>query len=153
MKSSTWSRIDGKVYDIWRIRLFATGVLLWIPATVVVSCLLFSGPVAFLWIVALGIGFFAGGLLYLERRLASILWFHDPHTVQYVSGVLFRKHQILPIRQVQAVEVVQGPIEMSFGLAHLSVRTGSSMGSLSLPGFSADEAESLRGILLGVPNG
>lgn len=61
------------------------------------------------------------------------------------SGWLTRVHTIVPVSRVQHIDVSQGPIERSAGVATLSLHTAGTENSLVvLPGISRARAEEIR---------
>ena len=61
------------------------------------------------------------------------------------SGWLMRVHTVVPVSRVQHIDVSQGPIERSAGVATLSLHTAGTENSLVvLPGISRQRAEDIR---------
>lgn len=61
------------------------------------------------------------------------------------SGWLTRVHTVVPVSRVQHIDVSQGPIERSAGVATLSLHTAGTENSLVvLPGISRRRAEDIR---------
>ena len=60
-------------------------------------------------------------------------------------GILFVEERAVPVRRMQHVDLVRGPIERLFGLATLVVFTAGNEGSaFRVPGLSAQRAQQLR---------
>jgi membrane protein YdbS with pleckstrin-like domain len=60
-------------------------------------------------------------------------------------GILFVEERAVPVRRMQHVDLVRGPIERLFGLATLVVFTAGNEGSaFRVPGLSAARAQQLR---------
>ncbi len=60
-------------------------------------------------------------------------------------GWLTRVHTVVPVARVQHIDVSQGPIERSAGVATLSLHTAGTENSLVvLPGISRQRAEEMR---------
>lgn len=60
-------------------------------------------------------------------------------------GWLIRVHTVVPVARVQHIDVSQGPIERSAGVATLSLHTAGTANSLVvLPGISRQRAEAIR---------
>lgn len=69
--------------------------------------------------------------------------------VSYRSGLLFYKMTTIPFNRIQHVEVSQGLIEKSIGLATLKVFTaGGSVSDQSIPGLLLDKAHQIETFLL-----
>jgi uncharacterized protein len=63
-------------------------------------------------------------------------------------GVVRRIHSAIPYFRVQHIDVAQGPVERAVGLARLVVHTASAGTDATIPGIAADDAESLRRLIL-----
>ncbi|MEO6597309.1 MAG: PH domain-containing protein [Planctomycetota bacterium] len=60
-------------------------------------------------------------------------------------GILFVEERAVPVKRMQHVDLVRGPIERLFGLATLVVFTAGNEGSaFRVPGLAADRAKELR---------
>jgi membrane protein YdbS with pleckstrin-like domain len=60
-------------------------------------------------------------------------------------GILFVEERAVPVRRMQHVDLVRGPIERAFGLATLVVFTAGNEGSaFRVPGLPLKEAQELR---------
>ena len=59
-------------------------------------------------------------------------------------GVLLRTLVAVPYGRMQLVEVASGPLERSFGLATVSLRTASPETNATIPGLPPEEAARLR---------
>ncbi len=60
-------------------------------------------------------------------------------------GYLFYSDTVVPFGRIQHIDVDQGPIERSYGLATLSVHTaGSHNSTVALPGLKHEDALALR---------
>jgi uncharacterized protein len=75
-------------------------------------------------------------------------WRLTDRAVELRSGVVTRRHVVVPHFRVQQIDVLEGPIERLLGLATLRVTTASATGSVDLPGLSASVAPGVRGELL-----
>lgn len=64
-------------------------------------------------------------------------------------GILFVEERAVPVRRMQHVDLVRGPIERLFGLATLVVFTAGNEGSaFRVPGLAAGTAQTLRDRIL-----
>ena len=138
--------LDPRIVLVWRLGLLPSLVL---PATVLGGVLARVLPVPG-WTVALPLavllGLAIGPLQTLRWRRWS--WRMTDSSVELRSGVLTRRHVIVPHFRVQQIDVFEGPLERLLGLATLTVTTASASGSASLPGLSADAAPAVRTELL-----
>jgi len=65
--------------------------------------------------------------------------------LRVVRGLLRRRDTVVPFGRVQHIDVQQGPIERSYGLATLVLHTaGNHNASVSLPGLAHDDALAMR---------
>lgn len=82
------------------------------------------------------------------RRYGYALREHD---LLIVHGVLVRSFVAIPTDRIQHVDVRQGPIEQSMGLARLTVHTASGVGGDGvIPGLALAVAEDLRDQLVDI---
>jgi membrane protein YdbS with pleckstrin-like domain len=64
-------------------------------------------------------------------------------------GILFVEERAVPVRRMQHVDLVRGPIERLFGLATLVVFTAGNEGSaFRVPGLAASRAQELRDFIV-----
>lgn len=65
--------------------------------------------------------------------------------LRVVRGLLFRHDTVVPFGRVQHIDVNQGPIERSFGIATLTLHTaGTHNASVNLPGLGEQLARDMR---------
>lgn len=117
----------------------AGGFLQWrtgLPAGVVVAPVLLFGVISIVFLVP---GRWRRwGYAFTDREL------------HVASGWLTRVHTIVPVARVQHIDVSQGPIERSAGVATLSLHTAGTENSLVvLPGISRQRAEDIRDAIRG----
>ncbi|MEM6454728.1 MAG: PH domain-containing protein [Acidobacteriota bacterium] len=107
--------------------------------------------------VAAGAGFWLLIALLLGAKAVFwpvIRWRHASYRfgargLQIRRGVLFRHQIAVPRSRVQHTDVVQGPIERSYGLATLVVHTAGMLhAAVHLPGLAHEDALGLRDQLL-----
>ena len=97
-----------------------------------------------------GAGFFA----WLALKWPGIDYRHwryrvDPEEIEIWSGVVWRQAVVVPRSRVQHIDVSQGPIERSYGLATLSIHTaGTQYSKVDLPGLDHGVALTIRDALL-----
>ena len=84
-------------------------------------------------------------LLLPGRRYRAWGYREDEDELHVRSGMLFRLHTIVPFGRVQHIDIAQGPVERSFGVATLILHTaGTRASSVPLPGLRRDQAEAMR---------
>lgn len=65
--------------------------------------------------------------------------------LRVVHGFLFHHDTVVPLGRIQHIDVNQGPLMRSWGLAQLTVHTAGNHGaSVSLPGLRLADAEAMR---------
>ena len=63
-------------------------------------------------------------------------------------GWLMRRHTVVPVSRVQHIDVSQGPLERSAGVATLSLHTaGTEQNLVILPGIKRERAEEIRDVI------
>ena len=88
-------------------------------------------------------------LTWAPRRYQLTGYVLNPAEVHYRTGALWRKQVSVPVNRIQHVEISQGVIERSLGLAKLVLYTAGGSGSdLAIPGLPLTTAEALRAQLL-----
>ena len=96
----------------------------------------------------------AAGLAWLAWKWPAIDYRHWRYRVsadgiEIWSGVIFRQAVSVPRSRVQHIDVSQGPIERSYGLATLSIHTAGTVHSkVDLPGLDHGVALTVRDALL-----
>jgi putative membrane protein len=93
-----------------------------------------------------------GALLAVAAGVAGWLttrWSVGPETIRLRTGLLSRKEVDIPIGRVQAIDIVQGPIQRLFGVRGVHVQTagGSREGEITLPAVADADVELLRAAL------
>ena len=83
-------------------------------------------------------------LALVERNYRSWGYVEREDDLYITHGVLFRSLVAVPYGRMQLVEVESGPLERSFGLATISLKTASSETNATIPGLTPDEATRLR---------
>jgi membrane protein YdbS with pleckstrin-like domain len=138
--------LDPRIVLVWRLALLPSFVL---PTTFLGALLARLLPVP-AWSVALPVAVLLGAVVgpLQTLRWRGWSWRLTDSAVELRSGVLTRRHVVVPHFRVQQIDVLEGPIERLLGLATLTVTTASAAGSASLPGLTADAAPAVRAELL-----
>jgi membrane protein YdbS with pleckstrin-like domain len=137
--------LERRVVLTWRIALVPALV----PPALALGFLLSVLPIP-AWTLAapaaLAAAVIAGPLQTLRWRRWS--WRLTDRAVELRSGVIVRRHVVVPHFRVQQIDVLEGPLERLLGLATLRVTTASASGSVDLPGLAAQLAPTVRSELL-----
>lgn len=80
----------------------------------------------------------------IERTYRSWGYVEREDDLYITHGVLFRTLVAVPYGRMQLVEVESGPLERSFGLATVTLKTASAETNASIPGLPPAEAARLR---------
>ena len=80
----------------------------------------------------------------IERNWRSWGYVEREDDLYITHGVLFRSLVAVPYGRMQLVEVGSGPLERSFGLARVSLKTASPETNATIPGLPPEEAARLR---------
>jgi membrane protein YdbS with pleckstrin-like domain len=80
----------------------------------------------------------------IERTWRSWGYVERDDDLYITHGVLFRTLVAVPYGRMQLVEVASGPLERSFGLATVSLKTASPETNATIPGLPPAEAARLR---------
>jgi membrane protein YdbS with pleckstrin-like domain len=68
--------------------------------------------------------------------------------LQLAYGLWLRVRTVVPFTRVQHIDLAQGPIERSFGVARLILHTaGTRSGAITLPGLATADAERFRDLI------
>jgi uncharacterized protein len=137
--------LERRIVLVWRLALLPALV----PPAVASVFLVRIVPVPG-WVVVLPLAALAAGVIgpLQTARWRRWSWRLTDAAIELRSGVLTRRHVIVPYFRVQQIDVLEGPIERLLGLATLTVTTASAAGSVSLPGLRAATAPSVRRELL-----
>jgi len=153
---ATVQQLDPRVISVNRIAGAIVGVIFSGLHLIGAVSLFFAGDVP-LW----GRGLFAlswfpvtGLLLWLAVKWPVIEYRHwryrvDAEGIEIWSGVIWRQQVVVPKSRVQHIDVSQGPVERSYGLATLSIHTaGTEYSKVDLPGLAHAVALTIRDALL-----
>jgi membrane protein YdbS with pleckstrin-like domain len=148
-------RVDPSAKTLFRIRSIIPNLFLLFLATGGAIGVLFSGSALFIIVGEITVGALALLIMALWWFWPSLAWQHlayriTPNFLLIQRGVLWRTETRVPRTRIQHIDVSQGPLERSFGLATLVVHTaGTRFAVVDLPGLLNADAEHLRDALLG----
>ncbi len=138
-----WKRLSPKYLTERRlINMIAWPLVFGIPALLV---LIFAR----VWWLALllflaGVGIAIARYFFLERTWKSWGYVERDVDLYITHGVWFRSLTAVPYGRMQLVEVQSGPIDRSFGLATVTLKTASPNTDATIPGLEPEEASRLR---------
>ena len=142
--AAEWERVEPRYLWVQLISTIIGGVVLML----IVGVILFFAT-SQNW---LAIGLSVGGIFVLTLINASFSYFRT-RTLGYLQrqddfmmrqGMISRRFVAVPYGRLQIVDIEQGPIERMFGLKKLKFVTAAATSGVTLPGLSAERAESLR---------
>lgn len=101
-------------------------------------------------LIALGALALMVAIAWYAHKAASVIRYAvREHDVILRSGVFWRRETIQPIRRIQHVEQLQGPVARRFGLSKIRLfSAGTAHFAFEIPGLDADEAARLRQAIL-----
>ena len=83
--------------------------------------------------------------LFALRRYRSWAYRMEEDELHISRGLLVRVRTAVPFGRAQHIDVVQGPVQRSFGIGTLVLHTaGTRSAAVLLPGLAAEEAERMR---------
>ena len=138
-----WQRLSPRYRSLRRVTtLVFAPILLTIPALVV-------GLAFDLWWLAGIFWGFAAVIVVVRwvligRTYRSWGYVEREDDLYITSGVLLRSLVAVPYGRMQLVEVASGPLERSFRLATVTLKTASAETNASIPGLDPAEAARLR---------
>lgn len=138
--------LDPAQIRVLRVRTGAVAALLALAAWLFDLGLLRETPLPPLLVPGLVLVAGLGALIfYPPRRYRSWGYWEDADEIEIKRGRLFRVRTIVPFGRVQHIDVAQGPVQRSCGLATLVLHTaGTQSASVSLPGLAQSDAEAMR---------
>jgi membrane protein YdbS with pleckstrin-like domain len=138
-----WQRLSPAYRSLRRLTtVLVAPILLSVPALVL-------GFVFGLWWVSVALWALAALIVGIRWALVERTWrswgYVEREDDLYIThGVLFRTLVAVPYGRMQLVEVASGPLERSFGLATVSLKTASPETNATIPGLPPAEAARLR---------
>jgi membrane protein YdbS with pleckstrin-like domain len=135
----------------WRVQGALVGALLAVVVaigpTILLAVWLESQGALFLPVLFLVVG--AGlGVVWANRRYARFGYALDEESVRVRDGVVFHSDAIAPLYRVQHVDIGRGPLQLTFGLATLTIHTAAPAADIRLPDLHADDASQVRDDIL-----
>lgn len=152
MNEPSASSLDPRVLRIWRIRaLLVTAAFCLATATTGLALIAAGLPI---WLVVASEAVVVAAIVayaVMWPRLSYNRWSYTigEHTLEIEHGVIYRTQSSVPWLRIQNVDVQQGPLERHFGIVSLVIRTASASTDGAIPGIAAEDAESLRQMILG----
>lgn len=158
-----WQHLPSSARWLFHLQALIRLVVVWLPSSVFLAMFggtalgwLFGSPIfgpaagialGAVWLALQGVA----ALVLPSLAWARLAWCLRDHDLLVSEGVLVHEVSSVPRSRVQHVDVRQGPIERTFGLARLYVYTASGAGAdIVLPGLALTDAEWLRDVLVRV---
>lgn len=155
--SAEWIAIDPQYKPYLRIKLLVNLLPFWV-ASLIAWWFMPPGNILSLS----GVFFFSSALVtfylwsycvWVPKRCLRMCYLMRDLDVSLQQGYLFWSTISVSINRIQHLEVTQGPIQRSFGLAVLSIYTAGTVGSdLKIPGLTIGEAQRIKKTLLKAVN-
>ncbi len=135
----------------WRVQGALLGLLLGVavstPPTAILAVLLEQRWALLLPVVAVAL-LVTLGVVWANRRYQRFGYVLTDEVVRVRDGVVFHSDAIAPLYRVQHVDINRGPLQLSFGLATLTIHTAAPAADVRLPDLHADDAERVRDDIL-----
>ena len=94
-----------------------------------------------------GIGV-AVGVVWANRRHERFGYLLTDEAVRVRDGVVVHSDAMAPLYRVQHVDIDRGPLQLSFGLATLTIHTAAPAADIRIPDLRAEDAERVRDDIL-----
>ncbi len=137
--SVTWRPVDPQLTTVRRLEWAIPMVL-----AVVALLALRVGAGLPLWLVALPIALYAWLWWLVGRQVSAWGYAERAEELLVRRGRIWRRLAVIPYGRLQYVDVQDGPIVRSFGLASVQLHTASAHSDARIPGLAATEAAQLR---------
>ena len=138
-----WKRLSPNFRSLRRLTTLIFVPIVFVPPAIGVWML-----TGLWWVSAIILGVGAAILLLrlalVERTWRSWGYVEREDDLYITHGVLFRSLVAVPYGRMQLVEVASGPLERSFRLATVTLKTASAETNATIPGLTPDEATRLR---------
>jgi membrane protein YdbS with pleckstrin-like domain len=138
-----WKRLSPNFRSLRRLTTLIFVPLFFVPPAILVWVLTDLEWVSLI-ILAVAAAIILLRLALVERTWRSWGYVEREDDLYITHGVLFRSLVAVPYGRMQLVEVASGPLERSFGLATVTMKTASAETNASIPGLAPDEATRLR---------
>lgn len=141
--SYDWQRISPAYRSLRRLTtLVVAPIVFSIPALIIGIASGLWWISAILWGIAAVI--VITRLILIDRTWRSWGYVEREEDLYITHGVMYRTLVAVPYGRMQLVEVGSGPLERSFGLATVSLKTASPETDATIPGLTPTEAARLR---------
>ena len=135
----------------WRVQGGLLGALVGLVVAAAPTTLLLvlvGSPVGLLvplLLLAVGV---ALGVMWANRRYGRFGYALTDAAVRVRDGVVIHSDAIAPLYRVQHVDISRGPLQLSFGLATLTIHTAAPAADIRLPDLRAQDADRVRDDIL-----
>ncbi len=138
-----WQRISPAYRSLRRLTTVLVAPLVFSVPAVIIGVLTGLWWIsALLWALAAAI--VIPRFILIDRTWRSWGYVEREEDLYITHGVLFRTLVAVPYGRMQLVEVGSGPLERSFGLATVTLKTASPDTDATIPGLTPEEAARLR---------
>ncbi|WP_097025937.1 PH domain-containing protein [Clostridium peptidivorans] len=143
-----YEKLNIKAKKSWFLGRFIFLVI--IVSILVVSKYLIFKNIKYHWTINLIIGIIIllqllNTFLYPEIEYKQWKYLIDNEKFEFIEGIYFIKHTVVPIERIQHINVTQGPINRRLNLANITINTAG--GSFDIPNLEKSKAEELSEFL------
>ncbi len=129
------------------VRVIVAAIVFGLPAIVFVVLGFIFTPFAY-YAAGLCVAIFVWLLWLIPRQVRATQYATTDTDFLVRRGIMFRRMDIIPYGRIQYVDVSEGPIARSLGIAEVRIRTASVSADMSLDGLPVAEAAALRDLLV-----
>lgn len=130
-----------------KVRTIVAAILLGVPAIVFVVLGYLFTPLSY-YVAGFFVLIFLWLLWLIPRQVRATMYATTDTDFLVRRGVMFRRMDIVPYGRIQYVDVSEGPIARSLGIAEVRLRTAAASSDVSLDGLPVAEAAVLRDLLV-----
>lgn len=131
-----------------KVRVTIAAISLAAVALAIVAIALATGAAWVWWGLVLPGGLFLWLMWLLPRQVRAIGYATTDSDFIIRRGIMFRKLSAVPYGRIQFVDVSEGPVARSAGIATVHLHTASASSDAVLPGLLTKDAADLRELLV-----
>lgn len=135
------NKLEKKIIAAWVIRRFIVTLFLIVPTVIAI---IFAEEIRVALLLGLGIPVLLISLLVLFWPFVQYERYHygyDEERISVSYGVIFKRRLIIPVRQIQDLQIYVGPVMSMLGLSGVVISTAGS--NFVIDGISKEDAEAI----------